>query len=62
MTTREREAHGAQSGGAREQEAPAGDPVRGAAARYLDAWEANQAEVARIGPPPGAGLPRGRRA
>ena len=28
-----------------------GRAARQAAARYLDAWEANQAEIARLGPP-----------
>jgi hypothetical protein len=54
----ESEGHGAR--GAEEPETPPGrGAARRAAARYLDLWELNQAEVARSGPPPGASFARG---
>ncbi len=38
------------------QDAPGGGPGR-AAARYLDAWDANQSEVSRLGPQVLPGFP-----
>jgi hypothetical protein len=55
--TGEREGHGAR--GAEEPETPPGAAAaRRAAARYLDLWERNQAEVARKGPAAVPGLAR----
>lgn len=56
MRRGESEAHGAQASATRAQGREAGprpESARDAAARFLDAWERNQAEIARLGPPPG---------